>query len=895
MNRARTPMLTQYLALKEEVGDAILFYRMGDFYEMFFEDAETAAPICDLTLTSRNKNDPDPVPMAGVPWHSAEPHIAKLLRAGHKVAVCEQVANPDNKKLMDREIVEILTPGTALSDALLDADRNNYLSAVASRKGRWGLAVADLSTGEFFIIETDREGLFSELERLSPRELLLPRQMSSQRDVQLYLRDQTQRFHTFLEDWHFSPSRGRKTIQEHFGVLTLEPFGVDSLEIGLAAASALITYAKDQRRAPLAHLRPPRHLRAADTVLLDDSTLVNLDILQASSGGKQHSLINVLDRTQTPMGARAIRQALGRPLARLEQIQARHEAVATLLDCPNDLTQMRQLLSGIADMERILARIHCGQGKTRDLLRLRDSLKPVKPLIELGRRLNIHGHFPDANDLDPAESLQDELGRALILDQTVAAAGEVIRDGYDMELDRLRELALGGENWITALQERERKATGISTLKVRRNKVFGFYIEVTRAHQDRVPDHYDRKQTLVNAERFTTPELKEREEKILAAQEQLSQRQDEIVGHLTAKIVDETKRLQAIAAAIALWDLLAGFAERAREGRYIRPEMNDSDQIYIRDGRHPVVEQFLEGESFVPNDLDVNSQEKQIQIITGPNMAGKSTFLRQQGLLVLMAQAGSFIPAAEARIGITDRIFTRVGASDRISRGQSTFLVEMIETSRILHEATSRSLVLLDEIGRGTSTYDGLAIAWSVAEFLRSRPLQRPRTLFATHFHELTELARIYKGYHNLNVQVKEWQDQIIFVRRVTAGAADRSYGIHVAKLAGLPSEVLERAREILKQLEAHGPKDLLHLVDEITGNQGELPLFGVGKPERVSVGDGSKSTAGLVADKMPDEARLSEALNVLDLDQLSPRDALDWLYKWQRELNSEYETTDDS
>ena len=874
--RGQTPMMSQYLELKAEAGDAILFYRMGDFYEMFFEDAVTAARICDLTLTSRNKSDPEPVPMAGVPWHSAEPHLARLLRAGHRVAVCEQVERPDGGGLMDRRIVEILTPGTALSEGMLAEERNNYIVAVCPQKERAGLAIADISTGEFSLGELAINDLIAELERLSPRELLYPREEERHPALSAYREMHAESFPASLDAWHFSASRGRKILEEQWGVVSLEPFGVAELDLGLAAGGALIEYARDQRRAPLTHLRAPRALRAGDALLLDEATLRNLEVLEPLSGGGRHCLLKVLDRTRTAMGARRLRRALARPLIDPARIAARHDAVERLCEDPATLAGMRTGLRGIADLERILGRLHCGRAKARDLARLRDSLKPIEDLIALAKKLGAEGHFPGATGLDPAEDLQDELARALCDDPTLHPDGEILRDGYDARLDELRELARGGRAWIAELQAREREETGIGSLKVGFNKVFGYYIEVTRTHLERIPEHYERKQTLVGGERFITPELKEWEAKVIEAQEGSRQRQQELIETLKALIIAETERIHRIATAVARWDLLASFAECAREGRYVRPTIDAGDRILIRDGRHPVVERFLEKGGFVPNDVDLDASANQIQIITGPNMAGKSTYLRQLGLLILMAQAGSFIPAKEARIGFADRIFTRVGASDQIARGQSTFLVEMIETSRILHEATSRSVVLLDEIGRGTSTFDGLAIAWAVAEHLRARPLRRPRTLFATHFHELTELARRRGGYQNLNVLVKEWKDQIIFVRRVVPGSADRSYGIQVARLAGLPEVVLARAREVLNQLEAQGPRNLL-----LRGGHDDSAQIALFAGERIAETEESY----VAAPSASDEAILNE-LREIDLDQLSPRDALARIYDWSKRVS---------
>ncbi|MFH1145203.1 MAG: DNA mismatch repair protein MutS, partial [Candidatus Eisenbacteria bacterium] len=805
-----TPVMSQYLRLKQEAGDAILLFRMGDFYEMFMEDAVEASRLLDLTLTSRDKSSPDPIPMAGVPWHSASSYVSRLLKAGRRVAICEQIERPGGRGLMEREIVEILTPGTAISETLLEDAGNVFLAAVAVRPSVWGIAAADVSTGEFHLGELPPELALEELERILPRELLVSRDALGDPMLARFLREQPGVFPATLDEWQFSVRKGSELLKEHYGVLTLEPFGIAGLEAGIGAAGALLCYAQEQRRSPLKHLRPPTAPRAGSELVLDDSTLRNLEVLTPLAGSGKHSLLATLDATLTPMGARALRQALARPSAELAVIEARHEAIQALVDAPAALDALRGALRGIADIERLLGRAHYGRARPQDLGRLRDSLARVPPLCRIAGELGGEGLFPHAGDLDMLEDLTAELSRALADSPALAMEEGRIRAGYDARLDELRGMTRDGETWLAQFQERERRDAGIPSLKVGYNKVFGYYIEVTHTHGARVPTHYERKQTLVNAERYVTSELREWEGKISTAREDAQVREKEILARLTGAVVAATVGLQALAAVIAGWDLLANFALRAREHRYVRPRMDEGDRIEIRGGRHPVVERFLEAETFVPNDVDLDARGRQIQIITGPNMAGKSTYLRQIGLIVLMAQAGSFVPADEAAIGIADRIFTRVGANDNIARGHSTFLVEMIETSRIPHAATSRSLVLLDEIGRGTSTFDGLAIAWAVAEHLRRDPLCRPRTLFATHFHELTALAQRQAGYINLNILVKEWKDRVIFVRRVAAGAADRSYGIQVARLAGLPEEVLERAREILVELEEHGPQRLL-------------------------------------------------------------------------------------
>jgi DNA mismatch repair protein MutS len=875
-----TPVMSQYLRLKEQVGDAILFFRMGDFYEMFFQDAVEAAALLDLTLTSRDKQQPDPIPMAGVPWHSAGPYVARLLKSGRRVAICEQVDRPETRGLMDREIVEILTPGTAVGEELLEDAQNLYLAAIAKERERYGLAVADISTGEFTLGEFNAGELFVELARQLPKELLLPAPLSEQSDVRAFLREHPGLFITRHDEWLFSPSRGETLLREQYGVASLEPFGISGMAAAHAAAGALLSYAREQRRAPLGHLRPPRLLRDGECVLVDETTLRNLEILSPVSGTGRQCLLGILDATRTAMGLRALRRALARPLADATAIRARHAAVQTLVDAPERLEALRTLLRGLADVERIIGRLHCGKVRPQDLGRLRDALAVTPRMLVHAQALAAGGDFPHATGLDACEALGGELERALVETPRLAAGTDTIRAGYDEELDRLRLTAEEGEEWLARLQEDERRVTGIPSLKVAYNRVFGYYIEVTRAQLSRVPAHYERKQTIAGAERFITPELKAWEERIASAREGALARQAVLRQALEERARADTPRLQALAVAIGEWDLLACFAQRAIEFDYRCPLIEEGDSLSIRDGRHAVVERFLDAGTFVANDIELDTRQRQIQIITGPNMAGKSTFLRQVGLLVLMAQAGSFVPAAEARIGLVDRIFTRVGAGDAIAQGRSTFLVEMIETSRILYGATARSLVLLDEIGRGTSTFDGLAIAWAVAEYLRQDPLRRPRTLFATHFHELTGLARRELGYVNLTVLVKEWKDRVIFVRRVVEGSADRSYGIQVARLAGLPEPLLGRAREILHILEEHGPDHLDGM--GAAGGEPQMSLFGA-----AAGGDEAEAPPAFIDEGGAHGAlaELGQALQRLDLEGMTGLEALLWINDWKRQL----------
>ncbi len=889
-----TPVMSQYLQLKDQAGDAILFFRMGDFYEMFMEDAVEAAALLDLTLTSRDKQDPDPIPMAGVPWHSAAPYIAKLLKAGRRVALCEQIERPGARGLMDREIVEIFTPGTTVNEELVDDARNLFLGALTLEGDRAGLALADISTGEFALGEFPLPAALTELAKQPPRELLMPASLIAHPDVASFLREHPESFVTRLDEWLFSSSRGRQQLIEHFGVASLEPYGVSSLATALAAAGALLAYAREQRRSPLAHLRAPQRLRDEAHVLIDETTLRNLEVLEPVGGTPRQCLLGILDATRTPMGIRALRGALTRPPAQAEVIRARHACVQTLLDAPEALERMRGALAGIGDLERILGRLHCGRSRPQDLGRLRDALRVSPELLDLATALAQPGPFTPLTGIHAHAPLAARLDAALVPTAQLASAGERLRPGYDSELDELRGMAAKGEQWIAEFQEAQRRATGIASLKIANNRVFGYFIEVTRAQLARVPPHYQRKQTLAGGERFVTPELKEWEEKIAGAREGALSRETALVRALEDEVRAATAGLQQLASAIGQWDLLTTFAQRALEYGYCRPHIDESDRIFIRDGRHPVVERFLEAGTFVPNDIDLDTRARQIQVITGPNMAGKSTFLRQVGLLVLMAQAGSFIPAAEARIGVVDRIFTRVGAADAIARGLSTFLVEMIETSRILHGATTRSLVLLDEIGRGTSTFDGLAIAWAVAEHLRNDPLRRPRTLFATHFHELTGLARRETGYVNLNVLVKEWKERIVFVRRVVEGSADRSYGVAVARLAGLPESLLARAREILHILEEHGPDHLDGMAGRGRGDQ-QLGLFAGGAGRRE---EGERAAAPGVprVDDAASRARMLElaaAIARLDLEGMTGLEALLWLNDWRRRLSDEQPSCD--
>jgi DNA mismatch repair protein MutS len=789
-----TPMMRQYRGMKKSLpAGVLLFFRLGDFYELFFEDATIAAPLLGLTLTKRNQ-----VPMCGVPHHAAEGYIHKLVQAGHRVAVAEQKGIPKPGKLVERKLAQVVSAGTIDDIQLLDSARPNYLAAVARAGRRFGLAFADLSTGEFRVAEfADSAALLDELARLEPAETLIPDEGTGLPEV-----PNAQP----ADGYAFLPEHAREALASHFGVHSLDGFGVAGMEAGTGAAGALLHYLRHQMHRSVDHLRALSPYAPDGHVMIDAASQANLELV-AAKGGKRHTLLHAIDRTQTPMGARLLREWLLHPLRDRLRLVARQDAIAALLGEPWLLEKARDLLGGIRDIQRVLGRLSQGTGNARELQSLAASLVPVPELRELLAPLLADDGPALLGNLCARLGDHSNLARkilAALVDEPPMALreGGLFRPGFDPALDELRAAATEGRRWIADLQQREVARTGIKSLKIRYNNVFGYYIEVTKANLAAVPADYVRRQTTVGGERFVTPELKEMEEKILGADERASELEfsaftalrDEALGHLES--------LQRGAEALAELDALASLAETARQHGYERPQLTDKGRIRIRDGRHPVLDQTLVQEKFVPNDTLVDNEDNRLLVITGPNMAGKSTYIRQVALLVLMAQIGSFLPAAEAEIGLVDRIFTRVGASDDLARGQSTFMVEMNETAMIINNATEKSLVILDEIGRGTSTFDGLSIAWAVAEHLHDSI--RARTLFATHYHELTALSRTRPGVRNLNVAVREWNDKIIFLRRIIEGAADRSYGIQVARLAGLPKPVIDRAKTILNHLESN-------------------------------------------------------------------------------------------
>jgi DNA mismatch repair protein MutS len=785
-----TPLMQQYREIKSRYRHAILFFRMGDFYEMFEDDAEVAARTLGLTLTSRNNGGAAEVPLAGVPVKAAAQYVKRLVERGFRVAICEQVEDPKTAKgVVRREVVEVVTPGAVMTDDLLDATRNTFLVAVAVEGTRAGLAAADLSTGEFLFERLPSADLDAVLARYRPSEVLVAEGSAVAAGTALLTR---------RDAWEFDPALAAEELRHRFRLATLDSLGLEPADaLAVGAGGALLRYLAELQPAGLPHLRPPIARRADGILFLDAMTRRNLEIVDPlRPEGEQATLLGVLDRAVTPMGARLLRQWLLHPLTDLAAIRRRHEAVAQLTQDEAWRTALTAALDGVRDLERLGAKAAARRATPRDLGALRDSLHRLPAVREA-----LRGLFGLGAGFDDLADVGDDIARVLV-DRPPATLGDgdSVRAGADAALDALRALRDGGRSYIAALQARERERTGIASLKVGYNKVFGYYLEVTKANRAAVPPEYERRQTLTGAERYVTPELKEYEAKVLGAEEEIARLEERLFAAARDVAGAAIARIQDAAARVATADVLAAFADAAVRERYVRPEMADDFLLDLRDCRHPVVERMMPREAFIPNDVCLDA-ERQILIVTGPNMAGKSTVLRQVGLCVLMAQAGSFVPAAAARIGVVDRLFTRVGASDDLARGQSTFMVEMSETAAILHNATRRSLVLLDEIGRGTSTYDGVAIAWSVAEHLHEHV--GCKTIFATHYHELTQLADRFARIANANVAVHEAGDEVVFLHRLRPGGADRSYGIHVARLAGLPDSVVERARTVLRTLEA--------------------------------------------------------------------------------------------
>jgi len=846
-----TPMMQQYLQIKESYRDAILFFRLGDFYEMFFEDAQTAAKILDIALTSRNKNEDASVPLCGVPYHSAEPYIQKLLDAGHKVAVCEQVEDPKNAKgVVQREVVRVITPGTVTAAEALDVRGNNFLAAVCRGQNGFGLASTDITTGEYRFTEVPEElSLFDEISRVRPSELLIG---ARDRRLQERIQKEFPAVHmTSLEDSLFSECSATRVSADH-------RVNLGEMAEGIRAASAIVTYLEANAPESLKLLRDLEPYAASHYLILDEATRVNLELLASYQGERNGSLLAILDRTWTPMGARRLRQWLLYPLLDEQPIRERQDGVQELAEHFQLRQELGLGLKKVQDLERLAGRVVAGSAAPNDLVAIKQTLYAVTAVREQLREGSADILASLRDQLADLPEVVDLIERSIVDDPPISAKdGGFIREGFDAELDELRGMRGQAKDWIANFEAGERRRTGIQSLKVRYNRVFGYYIEITKSNLKSVPQDYIRKQTLVNGERYITPDLKEYEAKVLNSQELIEKLETKLLARVREQIAGYYPPLKHMAGALAVLDVLLSLAEVAESHHFTRPRIDGGVVLSIREGRHPVVEEFVGRGAFVPNDCFIDPESNQILMLTGPNMAGKSTYMRQVALIVILAQMGGFVPAAEARIGLADRIFTRIGAADSLARGESTFMVEMKETANILHHATRRSLILLDEVGRGTSTFDGISIAWAVAESLHDIA-DCPRTLFATHYHELTDLAQSKERIKNYNFAVKEWRGEIVFLRNLIEGAASHSYGIHVARLAGLPGPVIDRAKEILARLEA-GETDRQHLRGASGPTQNRQPtqmgLFG-------SV-----------------DRKLREELKRIDLSQMTPMEAMNVLH----------------
>ncbi|MBZ0183813.1 MAG: DNA mismatch repair protein MutS [Melioribacteraceae bacterium] len=865
-----TPLMQQYNKIKSENPDTILLFRVGDFFETFDEDAKTASKVLGITLTKRANGAAGEVPLAGFPHHAIDTYLPKLVRAGYRVAVCEQVEDPKTAKgIVRRDVVEVVTPGVSFNDKLLDHKKNNYLLSIYLFNEFCGLSFADISTGEFFAYEVHQNNLIQQIEHISPAEILISKKQKPVLESLISKREKPFKL-TKVDDWIYDINFANDLLLTHFNTKTLKGFGIENLNYGLIAAGSVLNYLKETQKDKLEHISKIAQYNPSDFMLLDYSTKRNLEItFTIQEGSREGSLISILDKTETAMGGRLLKKWISAPLRKVEPISERQNAVEELVSRIKLRENLSNELSEIGDLERLISKVCTGRVNPRELINLKTSLKKI-PLIK---------QLLDQAETNSIKQLNDRL---IELDSTVElielsisdnpglsiSDGGIIRQGYNPDLDELRDLSTNAKDWIANLQRTERERTGIPSLKVSFNKVFGYYIEISNTHKNKIPENYIRKQTLVNSERYITPELKEYEDKVLNAQENIAKLELELFNRVRAKVADKTELIQENARLIAVLDCYLSFAISAVDYNYVKPIVEESDKIKIIEGRHPVVERILPpGEKFTPNSYDLSNSENQIIILTGPNMAGKSVYLRQLGLIVLLAQIGSFVPAKEASIGIVDKIYTRVGASDNISAGESTFLVEMQEAANILNNASDKSLILLDEIGRGTSTFDGISIAWAITEFLHQNPEVAAKTLFATHYHELNEMASIYPRIKNYKVEVREYGDKVIFLHKVSAGGADHSYGIQVAQMAGLPNFVTKRAKEILTNLEG---KELTPYeekkkkIQKFKEDEYQISLF-----------------------EMKDD-KLRKELDEIDIDGITPIEALNRLNQLKKKIKED-------
>lgn len=878
-----TPMMKQYMQTKEEYKDCILFYRLGDFYEMFFDDALTASKELEITLTGKNCGLEERAPMCGIPYHAVDSYLNRLVSKGYKVAICEQVEDPKTAKgIVKREVIRVVTPGTNLDTQGLDETKNNYIMCIVYMADRYGLSVADVTTGEYLVTELDSQTkLMDELYKFMPSEIVCNEAfyMSG-----LDLDDLKNRLHMAiysLEAWYFDDALCRETLQEHFKVASLEGIGLSDCECGMIASGALLKYLEETQKNSLSHMSRLTRYATGNYMVLDSATRRNLELVETlREKQKRGSLLWVLDKTKTAMGARTLRKYVEQPLIDKESIVKRLDAVAELKDNAICREEIREYLNPVYDLERLVGKITYQSANPRDLIAFQSSLSMLPSVKCILKDMESDLLKEIYEELDPLEELCDLVGRAIQEEPPLAMKeGGIIKDGYNEEVDRLRKAKSEGKNWLADLETKEREKTGIKNLRIRYNKVFGYYLEVTNSFKDLVPDYYTRKQTLANAERYIIPELKELEDTILGAEDKLCALEYELYCEVRNTIAAELTRIQRTAKAVAKLDVIASLALIAERNNYVRPKINEKGVIDIRDGRHPVVEKMIPNDMFIANDTYLDDKKQRISIITGPNMAGKSTYMRQAALIVLMAQLGSFVPASSANIGLVDRIFTRVGASDDLASGQSTFMVEMNEVANILRNATSKSLLILDEIGRGTSTFDGLSIAWAVVEYISNSKLLGAKTLFATHYHELTELEGKISNVNNYCIAVKEKGDDIVFLRKIVKGGADKSYGIQVAKLAGVPDPVINRAKEIVEEL----------VTADITGKVKDIAVQGSETKKKTQKKlDEVDLTQFSLFDTVKDDDVLNE-LKELDISHMTPMDAMNKLYQLQNKLRNRW------
>lgn len=878
---ALTPMMEQYLETKKEYSDCILFYRLGDFYEMFFEDAKTCSKELELTLTGKSCGLEERAPMCGVPFHSVDTYLDRLVKKGYKIAICEQVEDPKEAKgLVKREVVRIVTPGTNLSSNSLDESRNNYLMCIVYVSDSFGLSVADVSTGDYFVTEIDSvERVLDEINKFSPAEIICNEAFFVCGVDVNDLRERLKITISSLADWYFEDETCAKCLFEHFGVMSLNALGLDSYTTGISAAGGLLQYLLNTQKTSLAHLNNIKPYISSEYMFLDRATRRNLELTETLREKNKHgSLLWVLDKTKTAMGARCLRSYVEQPLISSTAINKRLDAVEELMENMVSREEIREYLSPVYDLERLITKVSYKSINPRDMIALMNSLSMLPHIKYIISNMNSALLKEQYKNLDTLDDIYSWISETICEEPSLTLHdGNIIKSGFNEEVDKLRLAKVDGKKWLAQLEEKERENTGIKNLKIKYNKVFGYYLEVTNSYQELVPDNWIRKQTLTNAERYMTPELKELENTILGAEDRLYNLEYDLFCELRDKIYTQMHRIQNTAKVIAAIDVFTTLALVAEQNNYSRPKINDSGRIEIKEGRHPVIEKILSGYLFVANDTLLDNKNNRVCIITGPNMAGKSTYMRQTALIVLMAQIGSFVPADYADIGICDRIFTRVGASDDLASGQSTFMVEMTEVANILRNATKKSLIILDEIGRGTSTYDGLAIAWAVVEYISNTKIIGAKTLFATHYHELTELEDKLQGVKNYCIAVKEQNDDIVFLRKIIRGGADRSYGIQVAKLAGLPQTVLTRADELVTELvykeTGKYPRQILNETDkepEISGLTNQISIFDI-----------INKTEGF------DDIILE--IHDMDLSKLTPIDALNLLYKYQTEMKEKF------